>query len=176
MFEARYFSRKMMIMAFATSLLLVLGWLSAGTTFALDPAVTNNCKALTKGKWYKIEPGEAQCHAFNYEVRRKEVDRDDDDKKKYKIEKPRAFVWMNTVPFKNDINFSIWSPDRLQRLRNEMGDDVEAPPLGRGSADDNTPGDYFWAGEYHENATIYVVVENKSNHTKWYSLYKKIEK
>ena len=174
MFQARYFSRKMMIMAFATSLLLVLGWLSAGTTFALDPAVTNNCKALTNKRWHKIKAGEAQCHAFKYELSRKEVDRDDDHKKKYKIERRRVFVWMNTVASPDNINFSIWSPDRLLRLRDEKGDDVEAPPLGRGSANENTPGDYSWTGEYHENAPIYVVVENKSHHeTKYYSLNRK---
>ena len=172
MFEARYFSPKMMIMAFATSLLLVLGWLSAGTTFALDPAGAYNAKPLINGKWYKIEPGKTQWHIVDYKVRRKEVDRDDDDdEKEYEIERPRVTLWMNTVPSSDNINFSIWSPDRLLRLRDEKGDDVEAPPLGRGSANENTPGDYSWTGEYHENAPIYVVVENKSHHeTKYYSL------
>lgn len=164
------------MMTFAASLLLVLGWFSAGTSFALDSNPASNAQEVVNHKWYKIEPGEVQWFAFDYHVTREEVDNDDDDdEKEYKIERPRVFVWMNVEPSEDNINFSIWSPDRLQRLQDEMGDEQEAPPLGRGSEDDNTPGDYFWAGEYHENGTIYVAVENKGHHTKWYSLNKKLD-
>lgn len=157
-------NRKKFFTLLATTMFMVLSMLTIGTSFALDPNGIANAKSLSSvaDKWVEIQPGEVQWYMLDYDP---EVDDDESDPSLQPVS-----IWMDIVPNEQDINFSVWSPDRLERLFDESGDVNKAPALGAGSMSDNTPGDYYWTGEYIEGTTFYVVVENKSNQTRYYSI------
>ncbi len=157
-------NRKKVLALLATSMFIVMSMLNVGTSFALDPYHVNHAKALSsvEDKWVKIEPGEVQWYMLDYDAM-------PDHDGGYVSFAPLS-VWMDVEYNDYNMNFSIWSPDRLERLRDEKGDTEKAPALGQGSMNDFTPGDYYWAGEYFENATIYVSVENNSHETRYYSI------
>lgn len=72
-------------------------------------------------------------------------------------------LWIDSA---NDgVTFAIWTPERL----GAEGDDYE--PIGRGSADDYTPGDSYWTGEFVEAGTYYVEVQNPTGAADTFSLY-----
>lgn len=157
-------NRKKFFTLLATTMFMVLSMLSIGTSFALDPNGIGYAQPLSSvaDKWVEIQPGEVQWYMLDYDP---QVDDDESDARFQPVS-----IWMDVVPDEQDINFSVWSPDRLERLVDESGDVDDAPALGGGSMNDYTPGDYYWAGEYFERATLYVAVENKSNHTRYYSI------
>ncbi|MGB0383398.1 MAG: hypothetical protein ACPGWR_01120 [Ardenticatenaceae bacterium] len=164
MSQVLYSSRKVFFMMFAASLLLFLSVLSVGTTFALNPYEAAEAKLFQTDKWFELQPGEVAWYALDYDPET-EIDEDTKD-----ITLQSISVWMDTEPSEQGINFTVWTEDQLKELRSEDGDTNEAPALGAGSANDNTPGDYFWTGEYYRGTTLYIVVENTSHETKYYSL------
>ena len=164
MLQKFYSNREKFFALLAVSMFMVLSMLSSGTSFALDPYHVKDAKPLSSvaDKWVKIEPGEIQWFMLDYEAK---PDYDGGE-----VSFAPLSVWMDVEYNDYNMNFSIWSPDRLERLRDEKGDTDKAPALGQGSMNDLTPGDYYWAGEYFENATIYVAVENNSHETRYYSI------
>ena len=78
-------------------------------------------------------------------------------------ERIHAQASLNSVP-DNGINFEVWTPQQLQQQ------DDESEPIGRGSQDDNTVGDYFWTGSFNQSGTYYVLVTNDNPTVGYYQL------
>jgi hypothetical protein len=72
-------------------------------------------------------------------------------------------LWIDSA---NDgVTFAVWTPERL------AADEDEREPIGRGSEDDNTPGDSYWTGEFADAGTYYIEVQNPSGAADTFSLY-----
>lgn len=72
-------------------------------------------------------------------------------------------LWMDSA---NDSTaFAVWTPERLAAEADER------EPIGRGSANDYTPGDSYWTGEFVEAGTYYIEVQNPTESADTFSLY-----
>lgn len=108
------------------------------------------------GLWKELEAGTSVWYAFSYSY-------DSGDPVK-------ASVWMNSEP-DNGINFEVWTAERLQEWQNQDSDSNKAQPVGRGSQEDSTPGDYFWTGTLYQSGTVYVRVTNDNSTASFYQLH-----
>ncbi len=108
------------------------------------------------GLWEELEAGTSVWYAFSYT---------------YDLNDPvKASVWMNSEP-DNGINFEVWTAERLQQWQNQDSDSDEVQPVGRGSQEDSTPGDYFWSGTLYQSGTVYVRVTNNNPTIGYYQLH-----
>lgn len=101
------------------------------------------------GEWTELAANTGVWYAFEYTY-------DADDR-------IHAQAWLNSVP-DNGIHFEVWTPQQLQQQ------DDESEPIGRGSQDDNTVGDYFWTGSFNQSGTYYVLVTNDNPTVGYYQL------
>jgi hypothetical protein len=100
------------------------------------PAETAEAPAPSD-EWRSLAVGESYWHTFEYDGDGSQID-----------------IALYVDP-QNSATFSVWTPEQVRRFA--LGETVE--PVGRGSANDNAPGDQSWSGSFFGSGTYYVRVE-----------------
>ena len=124
----------------------LLALFSISSSFAARPDGSSPDQALTPGSEQTVNGGESLWYVFHYG---RDVDGNPVD----------VSVWLDGYP--NDgTNFEVWTPERRQQWLDEPADDKQVEPIGRGSANDNTPGDKYWTSKPTHADKYYVHVKN----------------
>lgn len=108
---------------------------------APEPAVPVSSESAAMSSfedWMAMEGGTTHWESFRY------------DKSGSAVE-----IIMDAEP-NNAVTFSVWTPDQVRRY--SLGEDVE--PVGRGTVNEEAPGDVSWAGKFASPGTYYVRVEH----------------
>jgi hypothetical protein len=66
----------------------------------------------------------------------------------------------------NAVSFSVWTPEQVRRY--SLGEDVQ--PVGRGTKNEDAPGDVSWSGSFTSPGTYYVRVEHLGQGTSYCKL------
>lgn len=147
----------------------LLAFVGVTTSFAAEPTGSSPDQALTAGRWHTLQAGESVWYAFEYDVDYEEVENKDGDNTT-QLNPSQVSIWLDSEPDNGKTNFEVWTPERLHQWQAQKDGDDEVQPVGRGSADDNTPGDYFWGGKLYQTGTYYVRVTNESAAASHYML------
>lgn len=95
------------------------------------------------GQWQAIAPGETVWFTVAYSGNREKME-----------------VWAETNS--GDVRFAVYTTTQVAN-----GDE----PVGRGSADENTPGDLYWTGNFMLPDTLHIAVTNNGTMTTYYNLH-----
>lgn len=156
--------------SFIIMLAALLALVGVSTSLAAEPTGSSPDEGLSAGRSHTLQAGESVWYAFEYDVEYEEVENNDGDNV-YQLDPSKVSIWLVSEPEGARTNFEVWTPERLRQWQVQKDGDDEVQPVGRGSEDDNTPGDYFWAGEFYESGTYYVKVTNESHAASYYTLY-----
>lgn len=155
--------RRLIAMLAVAVALALAALFTVGTAFAEGPDGASPEQALSPGSPQTLEPGQGLWYAFEYRVKYNEVQKKDEEKK-YELEKPPITIWLDVQP-SYGTNFYVWTSGGLnewqaQQLERNVKDVVQ--PVGRGSENEYTPGEYSWTGEFSAPGRYYVLVRNDS--------------
>lgn len=103
--------------------------------------------------WIATSEGQVLWVVFDYQGHHEFEEDDDGEEVAVWIATP-VQIWLDSEPDEGSV-FSVWTEDQVRLWA--MGEEIE--PLGRGTQNENEPGDLFWAGSLGNPGRYYVVVE-----------------
>ena len=122
---------------------------AAGATAGTGP---ENALAITD-EWTSLSEGEVLWYAFQYRGRHEFEEDEDEEVVAVWIATP-VHVWLDSEPDGNVV-FGIWTEEQVRAWA--QGEEIE--PVGRGTENEDEPGDLFWGGNLGQPGRYYVVVE-----------------
>jgi hypothetical protein len=106
-------------------------------------------------EWVSIPRGEILWYVFDYRGHHEFEEDEDGEEVATWIATP-AQVWLDSEP-DGDVVFDILTTEQVRLWA--LGEEIE--PVGRGTENENEPGDLFWAGSLGTPGRYYVVVEHQ---------------
>ena len=113
-------------------------------------------KALAPSdEWIPISEGDVYWYAFQYQGHHRYEEDEDGDEVAIWVATPTE-IWLDAEP-DDAVVFAVWTGEQVRAWA--MGEEIE--PVGRGTENENEPGDLFWAGSLGNPGRYYVVVEHQ---------------
>jgi hypothetical protein len=106
-------------------------------------------------EWVLLPVGETYWFAFQYQGHHRYWGEDDEEVLSAWVGSELKIL-LDVEP-DGGATFSVWTPEQVRRWG--LGEDVD--PVGRGTENENEPGDLFWSGSFAEPGRYYVVVEHQ---------------
>lgn len=106
-------------------------------------------------EWIPISEGDVSWYAFQYRGHH-EFDEDEDGEEVATWVATPVEIWLDSEP-DQDVGFAVWTEEQVRAWA--LGEEVD--PVGRGTENENEPGDLFWAGSFGNPGRYYVVVEHE---------------
>jgi hypothetical protein len=116
---------------------------NGGSGEASESAPITEPSSSILNQWQAIAPGETVWFTVGYGGESEKIE-----------------VWAEADS--TDVAFAVYT--NAQYTNDEE-------PVGRGSADDNTPGDLYWTGDFPLSDTLHIAVTNNGTTTHYYNLH-----
>jgi hypothetical protein len=106
-------------------------------------------------EWSSISDGQIFWYAFQY-LGHHEFEEDEDGEEVAIWIATPVEIWLDSEP-EEAVVFGVWTEEQVRLWA--QGEEID--PVGRGTENENEPGDLFWAGSLGSPGRYYIVVEQR---------------